>query len=484
MSRPDGPVDSAGQAAQAHSPWQRWARAWQRAWRARHELAGPSRLADEVAFLPAALSLQETPLHPAPRRLAWAIIALFVAAVAWAVIGRVDMVAVANGRLVVSDRSKQVQPLTTSVVKAVLVKEGDSVAQGQPLVELDPTAAGAERHAVDEQGRLAQADALRYRALLAALARPAGTPPVAAWPQAWTPAARGDAESQLRGEWADITARMARLSAEAQRRQAELETSRQHAMKLEGLLPIAQQREADARRLADQGFLSGHQLLDRKRERSEIELDLATQRARIREGEAALAEAVLARSAYIAEAERTLRERLAQADLRLAHLTGEQMKAAHRQALTTLRAPVAGTVQQLAVHTPGGVVTEAQTLMVIVPHGAAVRAEVMLENRDVGFVHAGQMAEIKLEAFPFTRHGTVRAVVDRLPPDAVVDERRGPLYAVALTLEASHLDVDGRKAPLVPGMSVTAEIRTGERRLIEFLLSPLQRTSAEALRER
>ena len=121
------------------------------AWDHRHELAGPKRLADEAAFLPAALSLQETPVHPAPRRFAWVIMALFVLALVWSIFGQVDIVAVAPGRIIVSDRTKVIQPLEASVVKAVLVKDGDKVEAGQVLVELDPTMASADKASVQEQ---------------------------------------------------------------------------------------------------------------------------------------------------------------------------------------------------------------------------------------------------------------------------------------------------------------------------------------------
>ena len=140
------------------------------AWAHRVELAGPKRLADEAAFLPAALSLQETPVHPAPRRLAWGLMVLFVLALLWAIFGKVDIVAVAPGRIIVSDRTKLIQPLEASVVRSVLVKDGDRVTAGQVLVELDPTDAIADKTSVQEQLASATSEAQRTEALLSALA--------------------------------------------------------------------------------------------------------------------------------------------------------------------------------------------------------------------------------------------------------------------------------------------------------------------------
>lgn len=453
------------------------------AWEVRHELAGPRRLADEAAFLPAALSLQETPVHPAPRRLAYAIMALFAIALVWSIVGEVDIVAVAPGRIVVSERTKLVQPLERSVVKRVLVQDGDRVAAGQPLVELDPTAANADKTAVHEQLKAAQADAIRAHAILQAMASGAGRPS-ASYPSDWPKDDVAAAQAQLAAEWSDITAKQAKFASEIGRRQAEISTARELIAKLEATLPLARQRERELAELAQQGYVPAHNAQDKSRERVELERDLGAQRARLAEAEAALHEAESARTAYIAETRRNLNDREGQADLKRLQAAQDQVKAVQREKLTLLTAPVSGTVQQLAVHTAGGVVTEAQTLMVIVPEGAQVTAEVAIENKDVGFVDVGQAAEIKLETFPFTRYGTVPAVVMRVSGDAVNDEKRGALFPATLVLKATHVDVDGKAVRLSPGMNLTAEMKTGKRRVIEYLLSPVRRAGGESLRER
>lgn len=468
---------------------------FQAAWQHRHELAGPARLADEQAFLPAALSLQDTPVHPAPRRIAYVLMALFLIALAWAILGKIDIVAVAPGRIIVSDRTKVIQPLERSVVSRILVKDGDHVEAGQPLVELDPTTAQADKASLMETRKAAQSDWLRARALqqmlskqeLIAHAHQALETKNALnqeVPTDWTAADKADTQAQLAAEWSDITARLAKLSAEYQRRQAEMATVRAMIGKLEATVPIARQREQDFQALTAQGFMSGHANQDRTRERIELERDLATQQARLQEAQAALREAEQTRSAYLAETRRALSERQAQADLKR-HQTGQELtKATQREQLATLTAPVAGTVQQLALHTEGGVVTEAQALMVIVPDAASVSAEVTLENKDIGFVVPGQDVTIKLETFPFTRYGTVKASVDKVTQDAVNDEKRGAIFPATLKLNQTTIDVDGKHIKLAPGMNITAEIKTGQRRVIEYLLGPIQRTGSESLRER
>jgi hemolysin D len=453
-----------------------------RAWAARHDLAGPRYLADEAAFLPAAMSLQATPVHPAPRRAAWVLMALFVIAVLWAWFGRLDIVAVAQGRIIVSDRSKLIQPLETAVVRAIHVKDGDRVQEGQLLVELDATAPEADSQRLAQERSAAVSELLRSKALLAALFG-GGLP---SWPGDADLNRADDALAQapLRAQWSDIRAHLAKLDAEARRRQAEIHTVEQQIAKLQATLPIARQRAADFDALAAQGFVSGHAGQDRTRERIELERDLATQLARRAEAQAALAESEHARSAYRAETQRSLREREAEAELRRRQLSAESDKAALRRRLTRLTAPVSGTVQQLAVHTAGGVATEAQALMVIVPDHAEVTAEVVVENKDVGFVRAGQGVVVKLETFPYTRYGTVAASVQTISADAVADERRGAIFPAIVVLGRDAIDVDGKQVKLAPGMNVTAEIRTGERRVIDYLVSPLRKRVDEGLTER
>ncbi|MEZ2299337.1 HlyD family type I secretion periplasmic adaptor subunit [Variovorax sp. RCC_210] len=455
------------------------------AWRHRHELAGPRRLADEAAFLPAALSLQDTPVHPAPRRLAYALIALFVMALAWSIFGQIDIVAVAPGKIIVSERTKIIQPLEVSVVKRVLVRDGDHVEAGQALVELDPTSANADKTSIDEQLKSMQSEVLRTRALLQALNASARSPELGkSVPAGWTDPDLSSARVQLIDEWSDITAKLAKAASEINRRQAEIATVREMVAKLETTLPIAKQREADFHQLANQGFMSSHANQDRTRERIELERDLATQRARLAEANATLRESENTRAAYLAETKHSLRTREAAAELKRQQGTQDLAKAGQRERLTTLKAPVAGTVQQLATHTDGGVVTEAQPLMVIVPDGAQMTAEVTLDNKDIGFVNTNQEATIKLETFPYTRYGTVNATVKTVTADAVNDEKRGAIFPVTLNLNNTTIDVDGRSIKLSPGMNLTAEIKTGKRRIIEFLLSPVQRATSESLRER
>ena len=259
------------------------------------------------------------------RRVRVAIMALFVIALVWSFFGQIDIVAVASGRVVVSGRTKPIQPLERSVVRRVLVKDGDRVTAGQALVELDATAANADKATSQDQLKSALSEVLRTRAIQQALSslKP-GAQLTAALDASWVPKFPGSwstaevdaAHAHLQGEWGDITARLAKLASEASHRQAEIVTARELVSKLETTVPLARTREVDFKKLVVEGFISSHATQDKTRERIELELDLTTQRAHLLETQAALAESGHMRSAYLAEVRRSLHEREAQTELR------------------------------------------------------------------------------------------------------------------------------------------------------------------------
>jgi hemolysin D len=288
----------------------------------------------------------------------------------------------------------------------------------------------------------------------------------------------------LEGQYAELAAKLARIDAESAKREAELTSTQQMVRKLEQTVPIAKQRAQDFRDLVARNFVSKHGYFEQEQNRIEQESDLATQRSRLNEIGAALTEARSQRTALQAETRRIALDTINEAEQKAATLVQELVKAAVRGRLTRLQAPVDGTVQQLAIHTVGGVVTPAQTLMVIVPTDNPLEVEAFLENKDIGFVNPGQEAEVKVETFPFTRYGTIHAKVTHVSQDAVSDEKKGLVYSARVLLQRSTMEVDGKTVNLTPGMAVTVEIKTGRRRLIEYFLSPLIQHTSESLHER
>lgn len=460
----------------------RYGRVLRHAWTCRRELDSPPRLAHEAQFLPAALALQETPPSPAPRGAMWSLIAFALLALAWSILGQIDVVASAQGKIIPSEKTKTIQPFETATIHAIHVKDGQAVKAGDVLVELDATATEADQARLRNDLTVARLQVARASALLAALA--SGQSPHLK-PISGIDAVRiQEAERQLAGQYGEYSAKLSRVEADIARRDAEIRSTRVQVGKLAQTAPIAKQRANDLKDLADENYVPRHSYLEREQARIEQEGDLATQRSRLNELEAALREARGERAEIIAEIRRMNLDSLNDGQQKVATYEQELLKADTRNRLMRLTAPVDGTVQQLAIHTRGGVVTPAQALMMIVPKDDPVEIEAFIENKDIGFVKAQQEAEIKIETFQYTRYGTIHGQVSSVSHDAIDDEKRGLIYSTRVRMERSAMNVDGTEVRLSPGMAVTVEIKTGKRRVIEYFLSPLIQATTESMRER
>jgi hemolysin D len=464
----------------------RYATIFSNVWKIRKDLDPPHRLAHEAQFLPAALELQETPVSPAPRIVAWLLMAFALIAVLWAIFGKIDVVATAQGKIVPNEGSKLIQPIETATVKAIHVVDGQAVKAGQVLVELDATMAMADSTRTANDLTTAKLQAARARGLLAALT--SGNAPRIEAPAnigAGIGIERVAQEQRiLDGQYGEYQARISRIDAEIAKREAERRSTMEIVRKLEQTAPIARQRAEDFKGLVDKNFISKHGYLEKEQARIEQESDLETQKSRLKELAAAIDEAKGQRNSAVAETRRLALDTLNEAEQKATSFGQELVKSDTRGKLMTLTAPVDGTVQQLAVRTVGGVVTPAQALMVIVPRDDALEVEAYLENKDIGFVNAGQAAEVKIETFPFTKYGTIPASLVHVSRDAINDEKRGPIYSTRARLQRATVQVEDKTVNLTAGMAVTVEIKTGKRRVIEYFLSPLLQHGSESLRER
>jgi len=460
----------------------RYGRAFGEAWRERKRLEPKPRRNHEAEFLPAALELLESPPSPAPRLAALFLVLFAVLAVFWAVFGQIDMVATARGKIVPGNGSKTVQPVETAVVKAIHVTDGQEVRAGDVLVELDATVANADQARIGGDLESAQLQVARAKALLTAI--DGGLRPQIIGVSDVSGERLAREQRLLVGQADEFRAKLTRLDADIMRREAELASTRQIVAKLEQTVPMARRRAQDFKDLVDKKFISEHGYLEKEQIRIEQEAELAMQKSRLDELAAALAEGRGQRLSLIAETRRATLDSLADGEQKAASLAQEHLKADSRGRQMTLTAPVDGTIQQLAIHTVGGVVTEAQALMIVVPREDALEVEAFLENKDVGFVRAGQVSAVKIETFPYTKYGTINATVAHVSDDAIADEKKGLVYSVRLRLDRTNIQVDDRLVKLSPGMAASAEIKTGSRRVIEYFLSPLMQYQHESLQER
>src|SRR5215831_2698488 len=455
---------------------------------------------EELAFLPAALEIVETPPSPIGRAIGSTIIFLFCVALIWTWWGTIDIVASATGKILPSSRVKVIQPFETAVVRSIRVQDGQTVKAGDVLIELDPTVNEAER---DHQRNDLLAEQLNIARLRAALS----DDPLAdfAPPAGADPELIGTQRQLLLNQVAEHRAKIAALLRQQAQKEAEHATTAATIHKLETIIPVIQSRVDIRKTLVEKElgskltYFEVFQLLVEQQE------ELGVQTSHLQETEAAIAAIRETRGQAAAEYRHTISDDLAKTEQKANGLAQDLIKAEQRTRLQLLAAPVDGVVQQLAAHTVGGVVTPAQSLLVVVPSYSRLEIEAMVSNSDIGFVHAGQKAEIKVDTFNFTRYGLLHGRVLSVSQDAIIRDRQQDRsndralgtqnesseptgqelnYSARISLDRTKMQIDGRMVNLSPGMAVTVEIKTGSRTILSYLLSPLLRYRQDALHER
>ncbi|EKN3891342.1 HlyD family type I secretion periplasmic adaptor subunit [Yersinia enterocolitica] len=437
------------------------------------------RTRDEYDFLPAYLDIVERPVAPLARRTAWFLALTLLLVLVWSIAGRLDIHASANGKVIVAEHSKIIQSLEPGVVVAINVHDGDRVVAGQVLLELNPIGVDAEVNNINQQLMHRSLEAARMSALLtdAPLTNfiyPDNSPENLVM----------TAKSLLTKEYDEVNAELARQDSERAVNQAYIQAGSTNITHHKALMKNIHQRLQALQTLVKSKAIAEAEVLIQEREwlnaRAEgnrLESEQAVLRAKMRN----LAQV---RLHYLAEKKRSYQEQLNKAHEVINQLKQELVKLTEKQRQQTLRAPVDGVIQQSSVHTLGGVVTSAQPLMILVPESHQLELDVMILNKDIGFVLPGQAVEVKIDSFPYTRFGTLSGEVKHISLDAMEDQQQGLVFPARIRLDSDTLTVEGKPVRLSAGMSVSAEIKTGRRRVIDYLLSPLQQYQSEAMRER
>lgn len=464
-------------------------------WNLQNEAERNKRSITDHEFLPAALEIMEKPPSPGLRGLMLMTCAFFTCALVWSIVGSIDIVAVAAGKTVPSGKVKTIQPIEIGAVRAIHVTNGQHVEEGQLLVELDPTLATADEsqaRAALQASRLIEA---RNAALLSYLdGSLTGSTSSEERQLANEPVEKQFVQTAI----AEYEAQVASLRQQIAQRWAERNSTTAEIAKLRQTLPLVDEQLEARRELTRQGTFAKLNLLDYEQRRVEHMQNIEVQLAK--------AEQALAAATSLEAEIRKLREtftKAAVADLLQARektaLAAEELrKMIRRREMLQLRAPVSGTVQQLALATIGGVVQPAQVLMIVVPDGTGLEVEAYVLNKDIGFVREGQQVRVKLEAFPFTDYGLVPGVVESISRDAIDlsespaperDDKARPIqpglvYAARIRLLSTTIKARSTERKLGPGLSVQAEIKTGQRKIIQYLLSPIAQSLDEAGRER
>lgn len=437
-------------------------------------------------FSPPLLRIQNTPPPAFSRYVLWSLLALLGGLLLWSMLGRLDIVAVADGKLVPLSYLKIVQPAEAGIVKEILVKEGQEVSAGQVLMRMDTLVTEADAKALDAER---QRKRLALRRIDAELAGRAFTPLHGEVPDLFA-----EIEAQFGANRAALAAAMAEEQSKREKARRDLAAAEQVRDKLAETLPYYRQQEAAYEKLAKDGFAGPLMASDKRRERIEKEQELRTQEHLIEAARAEMRTSETKLAQIQSEYRRRLHVERGEIQASLDKLDQEVAKQQHRRELMELKAPQAGIVKDLATHTIGTVTQPGSVLLTIVPRDERLRAEVWVPNEDVGFVRPGQSVKVKLAAYPFQKYGMLEGVVEHIGADASETSPRaepagaaqgsGLSYKALVTFKEGHLAFDGVELPLSPGMRVSAEIHLGDRTVMEYVLSPVQKAAHEAGRER
>jgi HlyD family secretion protein len=447
---------------------------------------------DHWEFMPAAMVSAERPPSPYPRFVLYTLLALFAVMLLWSVVGRLDIVAVAQGKLVPQAYLQVVQPSDAGIIKEILVREGDAVTQGQILMRMDTRLSEADRKALQNELQLKRLQIRRIDAELGGVTmtrKPDDVPALFAQVDAQARARRQAFQDALEAERAMLA-----------KARHDLKGASETEAKLRLTGPMFREQEEAWEKLTKEGFAGRLYLLERQRQRIENEQDLKTQQNTLESLKATIAQSDKRIAQITSNYHQQLQNERVETVGQLAKLDQEWDKHLHRHDLLELRAPQGGTIKDLATHTVGTVVQPATILLTIVPQNEPLLAEVWVSNLDAGFVEPGQPVRLKLTAFPFQKYGMVNGKVKHVSADASERGAREaqtntPMlpegadmsalsYRALVALAGVDRSASGAPLRLSPGMQVSAEILLGTRSVFEYLVSPVQKVVHEAGRER
>lgn len=442
-------------------------------------------------FLPAALEIMESPPSPAGRVTFWLITLFFVIAILWAFIGKIDVVATAQGKVAPHGQSKVIQSIETGAVSDILIENGSRVKKGDVLIELDATYVTADVEQLKRQLQSSHITEARNRWLLSLVLQvgknhassenigsellfPVDTPNEVKLVQKLL------AEKQ----YSEFVAVQAAFAKQLEEKRTEQRVVKESLAKLQDTLPLLQEQVTGVTELEKKGIVPRFQYLEYEERLMSRIKDIAIEQERIKQVHAGMESIEQQSFQHFEQFQKNLVVELAEATDNIVAIEQELTKAQKTQTMQSLRSPIDGVVQQLTMNTKGGVVAAGEPIMVIVPEGAKLQVEASILNKDIGFVSVGQAVEIKLDAFPFTKYGVAHGEILSIDSDAVQDENLGLVYPVRISLNEKTISVNNNPVPISAGMSLVAEVKIKQRRIIEFLLSPLLRYKDESLRER
>lgn len=435
-------------------------------------------------FLPAALEVQETPPSPIGRFILWSIVILLVIAIAWASLSKVDIVAATRGKLVVNELSRPVNSAVTAEIVEVLVKEGEHVEKGQSLIKLNSASLVAQLEENILQQKINRFHIARLELLYEHyLNRPAPLTLSDNF-QLESPLLAQQISMQLQAEVEDDYNEKEVFKLNQQIITAQIENYQIQKEMAENLLPIYREQYEALDSLYKKDMTSKDSLLEIQKKYLEAKFTVNSADAKVKEMRANYAQIDAQIKSHVAdkirEIEREKIQRLNQNDI----LSAQQKQLEALIAQYELKAPIAGIVESLVYRDAGAAVEAPQELLKIVPENEKLIAEVWVSNQDIGFLRRNQLAAVKIDTFDFTRYGWIEGKLLNISSDAIDDKDLGLVYKAVIELNTNHLIIDGQTIKLESGMSVSAEVKTGQRTVLSYLLSPMMEALGDVGKQR
>ena len=433
----------------------------------------------EKEFLPAVLEVTETPPSHAARLLTYLIMLMFTVLILWSVLGKIDIIATSTGKLIPASNIKTIQTLVDSEIEEIFVQEGQYVKEGQDLIKFNQTEVQANIRRIKNEMKALEIAVARLQALLTD-----NPQENFAYDETIDEYLIKIHSGLLKSQMTEKAAKIEVLNGQIAKAEKEKDTIAADLKRIEKLLPSVKERIEKKKILADKKLIARLTFLEQEEELTNLQEQRNVQVKKMAETEANIEFLQKELRQYLAEFDKSIMQELKDNREKLASYQQELIKYEEALKRTVVKAPLSGYVQQLVYHTKGGVVETAKPIMNLVPEDYKLEADVMILNKDIGFVRPEQNVEIKIDSFPFTKYGTIKGKVRNISGDAVQDEKLGLIFPSRLTLLDNKILADGQVVQLKPGMSVTAEIKTGKRRVIEYLLSPVMKYLNESMRER
>lgn len=433
----------------------------------------------EKEFLPAVLEVTEMPPSHAARLLTYVIVIMFSTLIIWSILGKIDIIASSQGKLIPASNIKTIQTLTDSEIEEIYVQEGQYVKEGDKLIKFNQTEVQANISRVKNEMEALEIANSRLQALLT-------DNPVKnfAYNSKIDEYLVKMHSNLMQSQMIEKAAKIEVLQGQIKKAMKEKDTIEADINRLNKILPSVEERISKKKILADKQLIARLTFLEQEEELTNLTEQRNVQLKKMAETEENIEFLKKEYRQYLAEFDNNLMKELTDSSEKLKSYQQELVKYEEALKRTVVKAPLSGYVQQLVYHTKGGVVETAKPIMNIVPEDYKLEADVMILNKDIGFVKPEQDVEIKIDSFPFTKYGTIKGKVRNISSDAIKDEKLGLVYSARLTLLDNKIIADGNVVPLKVGMGVTSEIKTGKRRVIEYLLSPVMKYLNEGMRER